>query len=159
MFLAVVLVNQESASGQVNRSTWVMWFIFIFGLGSYIVVTVVTLIRNYMLMHPLARHSQGFTVTPITCLFRCQRSRLIICLDFWGRTEVSHLLSKLLLHSYFEFYTLRCFAFLSLFEMSYTKISISLTLLGLCNIVQRGRKKLGERKMKSERQFCPPGMT
>ena len=52
MFLAVVLVNQESASGQVNRSTWVMWFIFIFGLGSYIVVTVVTLIRNYMLMHP-----------------------------------------------------------------------------------------------------------
>lgn len=52
MFLAVVSVNQESASGQVNRSTWVIWFIFMFGMGSYIVVTVVALIRNYMLMHP-----------------------------------------------------------------------------------------------------------
>lgn len=51
-FPAVVSVNQESASGQVNRSTLVMWVIFKFGMCSYILVTVVQLIRNYMLMHP-----------------------------------------------------------------------------------------------------------
>lgn len=52
-FAAVVSVNQESASGQVNWSTLVMWVIFKFGMCLYILLTVVQPIRNNMLMHPL----------------------------------------------------------------------------------------------------------
>lgn len=51
-FPAVVSVNQESASGQVNRSTLVMWAVFKFGMCSCILVTVEQPIRRYMLMHP-----------------------------------------------------------------------------------------------------------
>lgn len=88
-FPAVVSVNQESASGQVNRTTLVMWVIFKFGMCSYILVTVVQPIRNYMLMHPLARHPPWFP--PITWLFKCRRRKWIISFDSWCQIEVAHL--------------------------------------------------------------------
>ena len=51
-FPAVVSVNQESASGQVNRPPLVTWVIFKFGMCLYILVTVEQPIRNCILMHP-----------------------------------------------------------------------------------------------------------
>lgn len=52
-FAAVVSVNQESASGQVNYSTLVTWVNFKFGMCLYILLTVVQPIRHNVLIHPL----------------------------------------------------------------------------------------------------------
>lgn len=51
-FPAVVSVKQESAPGQVNQSTLVMWLIFRFGMCWHIAVAVARPVRKYARMHP-----------------------------------------------------------------------------------------------------------